>query len=231
MSPSLLEVKNLYKSFFLKKRRVEVLRGINLSIQSGEILGLVGVSGAGKSTLLHILGILDKPSKGEVFYQGENVFSLGDKALAVFRNRKIGFVFQFHHLLPEFNALENIIMPGLIQGMSKKEAGKKAERMIESMGLKERLYHKPGELSGGEQQRVAIARALLLNPEIILADEPTGNLDSKTGEAIYDLLIRLNKEEKVTLVVVTHNQFLAGRMPRCITLVDGMIASDKRKED
>jgi lipoprotein-releasing system ATP-binding protein len=200
---------------------VEVLRGINLTLSEGERIAIVGASGVGKTTLLHILGTLDRPTSGKVFYGGRDVFTQSEKELALFRNREIGFVFQFHHLLPEFTALENTMMPCLIREMSKKEAAARAESILSLVGLKHRLPHKPGELSGGEQQRVAVARALVLEPEVLLADEPTGNLDTKTGEAVFELLQELNRIKGVTLIVVTHNLKLAAGMSRQVHLVDG----------
>jgi lipoprotein-releasing system ATP-binding protein len=183
----------------------------------------VGVSGAGKSTLLHILGTLDHPTSGAVLFDGVDVFTWPEKQLAAFRNRKIGFVFQFHNLLPEFTALENAMMPALIQRMPAEEARKRAEAILGELGLGNRVTHKPGELSGGEQQRVALARALILEPEILLADEPTGNLDTETGKKIEDTLLALNHSRGITLIVVTHNPILAGRMFRRIGLRDGRI--------
>jgi len=168
---------------------IEVLKGIELTIMPGEMLAIEGASGAGKSTLLHILGALDRPTEGKIYFQEADLFQLSDSELAEFRNRHLGFVFQFHHLLPEFSALENTMMPGLIQGMGQREAIENAERILAQLGLGDRLQHKPGELSGGEQQRVAVARALMLNPQVILADEPTGNLDSKTGEEVHNLML------------------------------------------
>ena len=217
----LIQVQNLYKSFGNGAKKVEVLRGIDLTFYQGERVAIVGASGVGKTTLLHILGTLDRPTSGKVLYGGQDVFALNEKDLALFRNQEIGFVFQFHHLLPEFNALENTMMPCLIKGMSKKEASARAEDILALVGLKERLSHKPGELSGGEQQRVAVARALVLEPKILLADEPTGNLDSKTGETVFSLLQELNRIKQVTLILVTHNPNLAEKMPRQIRLVDG----------
>ncbi len=217
----LIQVQNLYKSFGNGAKKVEVLQGIDLTFYQGERAAIVGASGAGKTTLLHILGTLDRPTAGKVLYGGRDVFTLKEEELALFRNQEIGFVFQFHHLLPEFNALENTMMPCLIQGMSKKEAALRAEAILTLVGLKERLSHKPGELSGGEQQRVAVARALVLEPKILLADEPTGNLDSKTGESVFALLQELNQMKNVTLLIVTHNPNLAAQMPRQILLVDG----------
>ncbi len=221
----LIRVEQLYKSFGNGPKRVEVLKGINLTFYQGESAAIVGASGAGKTTLLHILGTIDRPSSGKVFYEGKDIFTLEEKELAHFRNREIGFVFQFHHLLPEFNALENTMMPCLIQGMAKKEAALRAEAILTTVGLRDRLTHKPGELSGGEQQRVAVARALVLEPKVLLADEPTGNLDTKTGESIFNLLRELNQEKGVTLIIVTHNPKLAGALPRQIHLVDGRVTA------
>ena len=200
---------------------MEVLKGLDLTFSQGEKAAIVGASGVGKTTLLHVLGTLDRPTAGKVLYEGKDIYTLNEKDLAFFRNREIGFVFQFHHLLPEFNALENTMMPCLIQGLSKKEAAFRAEAILTLVGLKERLSHKPGELSGGEQQRVAVARALVLEPKVLLADEPTGNLDTKTGDSVFDLLQKLNHIKGVTLIVVTHNLKLAEKMARQIQLVDG----------
>jgi lipoprotein-releasing system ATP-binding protein len=216
-----IQVQQLFKSFGNGAKRVEVLKGIDLTFSRGEKAAIVGASGVGKTTLLHILGTLDRPTKGKVLYEGEDILILNERKLALFRNREIGFVFQFHHLLPEFNALENTMMPCLIQGMPKKEAMLRAEAILTLVGLKERLSHKPGELSGGEQQRVAVARALVLEPKALLADEPTGNLDTKTGESVFELLQELNQIKGITLIVVTHNLKLAGQLPRQIHLVDG----------
>jgi lipoprotein-releasing system ATP-binding protein len=217
----LIRVQQLFKSFGNGAKKVEVLGGIDLTFFQGEMAAIVGASGVGKTTLLHILGTLDRPSAGKVLYGERDIFTLNEKDLAFFRNREIGFVFQFHHLLPEFNALENTMMPCLIQGISKKEAALRAEAILTLVGLKERLSHKPGELSGGEQQRVAVARALVLEPKILLADEPTGNLDTKTGESVFALLQELNRIKDVTLIIVTHNPNLAAQMPRQILLADG----------
>ncbi len=218
---NLVEVQQIYKTYGNGAKRVEVLRGIDLAFFQGERVAIVGASGVGKTTLLHILGTLDRPTSGKVLYEGKDIFELNEKELALFRNREIGFVFQFHHLLPEFNALENTMMPCLIRGMSKKEGASQAESILSLVGLKNRLTHKPGELSGGEQQRVAVARALVLERKLLLADEPTGNLDTKTGEAVFDLLQELNQLKGVTLIVVTHNLNLAARLSRQIHLVDG----------
>lgn len=222
----LIAIRNICKTYGNGQKQVSALRSISFDIYEQEFLSIVGTSGAGKSTLLHVLGTLDRPSQGEVVYRGKDVFSWNDKELAQFRNQKIGFVFQLHYLLPEFSALENTMMPALIRGIKTREAKEKAETILIKMGLKERILHKPGELSGGEQQRVAIARALVLKPEIILADEPTGNLDSETGKLIFDLLFKLNAEEKIVMVVVTHNESLAGQTPRVITLKDGIKIGD-----
>lgn len=223
MSSCLLEIKDLRKSFQTDVARIDVLNGIDLTVMKGDTIALVGVSGAGKSTLLHIMGTLDKPSSGNVLFQGENVFTLNEKALATFRNRSIGFVFQFHHLLPEFTALENVMMPALISGISKEEARNSARVFLEDVGLTHRLHHKPGELSGGEQQRVAIARALVLSPALLLADEPTGNLDGKTSEEVHELLAGIQQKTGLTLIIVTHNERLAARMGKTIRMVDGRI--------
>jgi len=187
------------------------------------MLAIEGASGAGKSTLLHILGTLDRPTAGKVYFQDLDLLDQSETDLAEIRNRYIGFVFQFHHLLPEFTALENTIMPGLIQGMGHNDAVQSGERILVQLGLGDRLLHKPGELSGGEQQRVAVARALMMNPQVILADEPTGNLDSKTGEEVHNLLVHINREQGITIIVVTHNPALAVRMNRRVLLVDGKL--------
>ena len=220
---SQLEVVDLYKSFGSGAARVEVLKGINLTVAAGETIALVGASGAGKSTLLHIIGALDRPTSGSVRYGGEDLFHRGDNALATFRNRTIGFVFQFHHLLPEFTALENAMMPLLIAGTGKREAEVVAKELLVDVGLSHRLTHKSGELSGGEQQRVAIARALVGAPHLLLADEPTGNLDMKTSDEVHELLEHINKSRGITLIIVTHNVRLAGRMGRTIHLADGKV--------
>jgi lipoprotein-releasing system ATP-binding protein len=217
----LIQVQQLFKSYGNGGKRVEVLKGVDLTFSRGEKAAIVGASGVGKTTLLHILGTLDRPTAGKVFYEGKDVFTLNEGDLAFFRNREIGFVFQFHHLLPEFNALENTMMPCLIQGIPKKEAASRAETILTLVGLKERLSHKPGELSGGEQQRVAVARALVLEPKVLLADEPTGNLDTKIGESVFDLLHEINQIKGVTLIVVTHNLKLAEKLSRQIQLLDG----------
>ncbi|MBM4136473.1 MAG: ABC transporter ATP-binding protein [Nitrospira sp.] len=220
---NLIETVQLKKSFTTEAGELHVLKGIDLSISEGKMVGIVGVSGVGKSTLLHILGALDRPTSGKVFYNGTDIFSLNEDSLAVFRNRTVGFVFQFHHLLPEFTALENIMMPGLINRSQYKNIHEKAERLLNEMGLSERQGHRPGELSGGEQQRVAVARALILEPKVVLADEPTGNLDTATGDDLFKLLLNLNKEKGITFVIVTHNESLSIQCHRILRMVDGKI--------
>ena len=221
----MFQVQGLKKTFIFGQKRkiIEVLKGVELTIMPGEMLAIEGASGAGKSTLLHILGALERPTEGMVYFQKIDLMERSDGELAEIRNRHIGFVFQFHHLLPEFSAVENTMMPGLIQGMSPKEAIRNAEKILVQLGLGDRLQHKPGELSGGEQQRVALARALMLNPRVILADEPTGNLDTKTGRDVHTLMVRINQEQGITIVVVTHNPALATRMTRRVLLVDGRL--------
>lgn len=219
----LLEVCDLSKTFLTSAGKVEVLKGINLKVEEGETIAMVGPSGAGKTTLLHLMGTLDRPTSGRVLFGEDDVFLLGDKALARFRNRSIGFVFQFHHLLPEFSALENTMMPLMISGMNKAGAGKIAEDLLADVGLSHRFHHKPGELSGGEQQRVAIARALVGSPRLLLADEPTGNLDMKTSDEVHEILSGIHRDKGITLIIVTHNERLAARMGRTIRMADGRI--------
>ena len=221
----MIKLRNITKTFSKDGNSIEVLKGLDLDISRGESIAVWGVSGAGKSTLLHILGTLDHPTSGTILYDDLDVFSWQEKKLALFRNRKIGFVFQLHNLLPEFSALENTIMPALIGGLSKQEARKRAEVILNEFGLGGRMTHRPGELSGGEQQRVAIARALIMEPEILLADEPVGNLDTETGKKIEDILLQLNSARQFVLVVVTHNKSLADRMSRIICLRDGRIVA------
>jgi lipoprotein-releasing system ATP-binding protein len=220
---------NVKKSFQHMGRTLDVLKGIDLNIFDGEVLAIVGQSGAGKSTLLHCIGTLDLPTSGSIKLAGEEITVMPGSRLAELRNRTIGFVFQFHHLLPEFNALENVAMPGLIQGRSRREMEPRARALLEEVGLEERALHRPGELSGGEQQRVALARALVLEPRLLLADEPTGNLDSATSAQIHDLFFAINKQRGTTIVVVTHNIGLAASMPRIVTLKDGRVEKDERK--
>jgi lipoprotein-releasing system ATP-binding protein len=200
-----------------------VSKGVNLDLGIGETVAIVGASGIGKSTLLHILGALDRPDSGTLEFQGEDVFLYNDFKLAQFRNRTIGFVFQFHHLLPEFSALENAMMPALINGFDKPDASKAAEEILVRVGLQDRLHLRVGKLSGGEQQRVALARALVLKPAVLLADEPTGNLDNINSDHVHQLVLELNRELSMTLVVVTHNMELASYMSRCVTIVDGRL--------
>jgi lipoprotein-releasing system ATP-binding protein len=220
---NLLEVRNLYKSYATGANRVDVLNGIDLELEAGTTTALVGASGAGKSTLMHLLGALDRPTSGSVLFQGEDIFKKSDGQLADFRNKSIGFVFQFHHLLPEFTALENVMMPALIARVPRSRAKQEAQELLNDVGLGQRLTHRPGELSGGEQQRVAIARALTLGPELLLADEPTGNLDMKTSDSIHAMLTELQERKGLTLVVVTHNERLASAMGTTIRLVDGKL--------
>ena len=218
-----LSIRNVFKSYFLHGKRIDVLRAVTLDIERGELVSLVGPSGAGKSTFLHVLGTLDAPAAGEVFFEGRSVFAMSDAEIAEFRNRTIGFVFQSHYLLPEFTALENVAMPALIQRRDRTESYAYARELLERVGLGSRVDHKPGELSGGEAQRVALARALVLQPAILLADEPTGNLDPATGEGIHQLLRDVNRDLGITAVVVTHNETLARSMPRRLRLAGGQV--------
>lgn len=227
MSEAVVVIEDLHKSFQHMGRTLEVLKGIDLSIHPGQILSIVGPSGAGKSTLLHCIGTLDLPTSGRIVLAGEELTRMSSARLAAVRNREIGFVFQFHHLLPEFTALENVMMPGLIQGRSRKEMDKRARSLLQEVGLEERGTHRPGELSGGEQQRVAVARALALDPKLVLADEPTGNLDTQTSEAIHELFFQINKEHGTTIVVVTHNPAFAESMPRVVRMLDGRVVRDE----
>ena len=217
----LIRATGVSKSYNHSKTRIVVLDQLAFALEHGETLGIVGASGIGKSTLLHILGTIDRPDMGQLNYAGVDVLTLDDTQLARFRNRTIGFVFQFHHLLPEFSALENTMMPALISGAEAKTAKEAAESILVRVGLKERLVHRPNELSGGEQQRVALARALVLRPSILLADEPTGNLDRRNSEHIHNLLMELNQEMGMALVVVTHNMELAEMVSRRVPIVNG----------
>ena len=230
MPNALVIAQDVKKSFQHMGRTLEVLRGIDLSIDEGEIVAIVGQSGAGKSTFLHCIGTLDIVTGGSLRVAGEELTAMSSSRLAELRNRTIGFVFQFHHLLPEFNAVENVMMPGLIQGRSKREMEPRSKALLEEVGLKDRMSHRPGELSGGEQQRVALARALVLEPKLILADEPTGNLDSATSAQIHELFFSINKQRGTTIVVVTHNTALAQSMPRVVTLKDGRVERDERRD-
>jgi lipoprotein-releasing system ATP-binding protein len=227
MSDPLVTVQNVTKTFEHEGRSLEVLKGIDLEIGSGEMVTIVGPSGAGKSTLLHLIGTLDLPTEGRILYGGRDVTQLGSSDLAEFRNRSIGFVFQFHHLLPEFTALENVMMPGLIQGRRRLED--RARQLLDEVGLSERLTHRPGELSGGEQQRVALARALVMEPKLVLADEPTGNLDSQTSDSVQSLIFDLNQRHGITFLIVTHSRDFAAMMPRQVSMKDGLIDSDERR--
>ncbi len=219
----LVKITGLRKNYWKEGRDIPVLRGIDLEIHQGDRLSIIGESGSGKSTFLHVLGTLDVPTEGEIQFKGENVFRRPPAQLAVFRNRTIGFVFQFHHLLPEFSALENVAMPAMIQRMPRAEAEERAAKILTEVGLRERLAHRPGELSGGEQQRVAIARALVLRPQLLLADEPTGNLDERNAQQIHDLLDRFNESEGLTILLVTHSSSLAKRMPRRLEMKEGRL--------
>jgi predicted ABC-type transport system involved in lysophospholipase L1 biosynthesis ATPase subunit len=221
----LISASGLRKTYLLGRRSLEVLRGVDLTVSRGEFLALRGASGAGKSTLLHLLGGLDTPNAGDIVFQGRNLAKLTNGAMAEFRNRSVGFIFQSYHLLPELDALENVCLPARMARVPVMECVPHAQRLLERVGLKDRMDHKPYELSGGEQQRVAIARALLNEPALILADEPTGNLDSHTGEGIIDLLCAIQAERQATLIVATHDAKVAARAPRVIQLVDGLIAT------
>ncbi len=220
----LVRIERLEKAYLLGARRLEVLRGLDLTIERGELGALTGPSGAGKSTFLHLLGTLDVPTRGRVLFEGRDVFGQDEEERARFRSEAIGFVFQSHHLLPEFTALENAMMPALIRRIPRDEARRRASEVLELVGLGDRAGHRPGELSGGEQQRVAIARALCLQPRLLLADEPTGNLDPQTAEGIHQLLLDLNARTRITAVVVTHNERLAGALPRRLRLDRGRLA-------
>ena len=218
-----VEIRDLFKSYWMHGKRIDVLRGVSVDIERGELVSLVGASGAGKSTFLHVLGTLDAPAAGAMTIDGEDIYSFDDADLARFRNRTIGFVFQSHFLLPEFTALENVAMPALIQRMDRAEAFRRARVLLERVGLGARVDHRPGELSGGEAQRVALARALVLEPALLLADEPTGNLDPVTGEGIHQVLREVNRDLGITAVVVTHNEALARSLPRRLRLAAGQV--------
>ncbi len=220
---NLIRVADLYKSYYDGVTELPVLKGVDVAVKKAEIVAVVGASGVGKSTMLHLLGGLDRPTEGTIFYEGEDIFALNDPELDRFRNEEIGFIFQFHHLLPEFTALENVAMAGLIARQQASVAHDRAKELLDYVGLGDRLEHRPSELSGGERQRVAIARALVNQPKVVLADEPTGNLDQKTSEAVHDLLWTLNDQFNQTFIIVTHNQTLAQRADRLIQLVDGQV--------
>ena len=222
MAPQ-LEARNLSKSFLSGGRRLEVLAGVDLALEAGEMVAVVGASGAGKSTLLHILGGVDRPSSGEVLFEGESLSRMSEGALARFRNAAVGFVFQFHFLMPDFTALENVMMPLLVAGRRRSGAAARAAGLLGEVGLSERVGHRPGELSGGEQQRVAIARAMAREPRVLLADEPTGNLDGLTGDAVFSIIRGLNREQGLTTVLVTHNDSLAAAAHRVLRLTEGRL--------
>ena len=222
--PVVISVDKVYKRYAQADTTVEVLQGVQMQVASQEMVAIVGPSGAGKSTLLHLIGGLDRPTQGRICCAGVDLSQLSDRRLADFRSRRVGFVFQFHHLLPEFSALENVMMPALIQ-RPQQEVEHQAHRLLASVGLADRLQHRPGALSGGEQQRVAVARALINNPDVVLADEPTGNLDRATGQTIQTLLRQLNQELGQTFVIVTHDQKFAAHMDRVISLVDGKVSA------
>jgi len=219
----IVKVVDIFKAYWYGKTKIDVLKGLNLEIKKGEFLAIVGASGVGKSTFLNLLGTLDKPDKGEIKFETRNISQLKGKKLIKFRNQSLGFIFQFHHLLPEFSALENVMLPGLIARRKKGEVKKEAELLLEEVGLEKRINHKPTQLSCGEAQRVALVRALINNPPLVLADEPTGNLDSYTANEVFNLLQRLTKERNHTLVMVTHNEELSKRADRVVRLVDGKI--------
>jgi lipoprotein-releasing system ATP-binding protein len=220
----ILKSENLCKSYQMhKKLRLEVLKDVSMEIEANKISVIVGASGAGKSTLLHLLGALDRPDSGQIIYKDKNIFSLSDDRLAKFRNKNIGFIFQFHHLLPEFTAIENVSIPQMIAGTSLSDAAKKSKELLSTVGLSERMDHKPAELSGGEQQRVAVARALANDPQIIFGDEPTGNLDSKNSESIHQLILELRDTFKMTFVIVTHNSNLVNLADKVFEIKDGKV--------
>jgi lipoprotein-releasing system ATP-binding protein len=224
----LIEVIDLDKTFYDADREIRVLRGLDLTVQAGEEIAIVGQSGTGKSTLLHIIGSLENPNAGKVFFEGQDLFALDQKALAEFRNLKLGFVFQFHYLLADFTALENVMMPALISRMPEAQAVERATEMLKLVGLGDKLGRRPAELSGGEQQRVAVARAVVLRPKLLLADEPTGNLDPHTAEEVHSLFHRLNRELGITLVIATHNERLMRSVGRALRLQDGKLFDEPK---
>ncbi len=224
LSKLIIEASQIRKSYFIGKSELSVLKDINLSIEAGEIIAVVGASGAGKSTLLHILGTLDRPTSGTVLYDGIDVFKLSDERIAKFRSLQIGFVFQFHHLLPEFTAVENIAMPAMIAGKKFSEVKKLAGELLREVSLFDRAEHRPSELSGGEQQRVAVARALINAPKVILADEPSGNLDSRNAESLHELMLELCRKHQTTFVIATHNDHLTNLANRIVKIQDGVLA-------
>jgi len=229
MSSADIVIRGIRKTFSLGAKSVEALRGIDLDISKGELVCIMGASGAGKSTFLHILGTVERPTSGQITYDSRDIFGMSDDELSEFRNKNIGFVFQFHHLLPDFTALENVIMPALIGGTNMKEATDIAADILKNLGLSDRMEHKPAELSGGEQQRVAIARALIMKPSLLLADEPTGNLDTAAGNIVFDMLLKASEVYKTTLILVTHNDAFSRNMPRLIKMKDGLIEEDIKR--
>ena len=229
MNEVLLRAEQISKSYGEGAQAIHVLENLDLTLHRTERVAIVGESGIGKSTLLHILGTLDRPTAGKVLLDGVDFFTLSEPELAALRNREIGFIFQFHHLLPDFTALENVMMPGMVAGLSWGEARRQAEETLQRVGLRERLTHRPGELSGGERQRVAVARALVLQPRLILADEPTGNLDPQTGDSVLQLLLSLNQEMGITMAVVTHSEKLAGAMDRTLRLMGRKLVTVERQ--
>lgn len=225
---ALLRASDVHKKFYDAGREVVVLHGLNLEVSAGEQIAIIGQSGVGKSTLLYVLGSLERPTAGKVYFEGQDLFVMDERALAEFRNRKLGFVFQFHYLLADFSALENVMMPALIARLSDSEARQRAEGVLDVVGLKDKLHRRPAELSGGEQQRVAVARAVVLGPKLVLADEPTGNLDPQTAEEVNQVFQRLNRDLNVTLVVATHNERLSRSMSRTLRLSEGKLHEEKR---
>lgn len=223
----LLQAENIHKAFGTKENPIKVLRGVDLALSSGEMLAIVGASGSGKTTLLQILGCLDIADQGKLLFKDKDLTNLSENNLSLHRNTNVGFIFQFHYLLPEFSALENVMMPGLIAGLPQKKLKEKAMGLLDQVALDHRVEHRSGELSGGEQQRVALARALIMDPALLLADEPTGNLDSASGRQVFNLLTNLCRTQSLSVIMVTHNMELAGSMDRCLTLVDGRLSNQE----
>lgn len=223
MNNTVISCKNLYKSYFQGKLEVPVLQGVNLTLNKGEMVSVVGASGSGKSTLLHLLGGLDSPSKGEILLLSQDLTNISEEKRCQLRNHSLGFIYQFHHLLPEFSAQENVAMPLLIRRMNKREAMERAAEMLQHVGLGHRLTHTPSELSGGERQRAAVARALVTQPACVLADEPTGNLDRHTAEGVFNLMLELNRKVNASLIIVTHDTHLANQAERVLQLIDGVL--------